>query len=175
MPTDPPATASARLFLALWPPSEVLDAALRHAAQWSWPRGTRRVRPDKVHMTLHFLGAVPRDHIDALVDALAVPFAPCDLRLDEGAVWPGGIAVLGCRAVPLALPQLHAQLGEALLRRGRAPERRPWRAHLTLARQAQGAVPPSGHADIVWPVRGYVLVESDLRPPTQYRVIASWP
>src|SRR4029450_6447491 len=75
MPTDPPATASARLFLALWPPSEVLDAALRHAAQWSWPRGARRVRPDKVHMTLHFLGAVPRDHIDALVDALAVPFA----------------------------------------------------------------------------------------------------
>jgi len=175
MPSDPAASGPARLFLALWPPPAVRDAALRHAAQWSWPRSARRVRPDKVHMTLHFLGPVPRERIDALVGALAVPFEPCDLRLDHGEVWPGGIAVLGCRVVPAALPALHARLGEALQRFGRAPERRPWRPHLTLARRAQAAVPPPLDVDLVWPVGGYVLVESDLRPPTQYRVMASWP
>jgi RNA 2',3'-cyclic 3'-phosphodiesterase len=168
MPAD-----TSRLFVALWPPAAVRDAALKHASRWSWPRRARLVRADKVHMTLHFLGAVPRQRVAALTAALAgVPFTPCDLRLDRGEVLPGGIAVLGCSEVPPELPALHRQLAAALREVGRTPETRPWLAHLTLARQARGAVPPPDGPDIVWPVRGCVLVESDLRPPTQYRILA---
>jgi 2'-5' RNA ligase len=166
---------SARLFIGLWPPDAVRDAALRHAGQWSWPRRARRVRPDKVHMTVHFLGAVPRERIAALTDALAEPFEPFELRLDHAELWPGGIAVLGADTVPSEAIALHARLRDAIERLGLTPERRPWRPHLTLARQAQGAVPPARHEAIAWPVRGFVLVESDPRPPTGYRVIASWP
>jgi hypothetical protein len=36
-------------------------------------------------------------------------------------------------------------------------------------------MPPAQHDTIAWPVHGYVLLESDPRPPTQYRVLASWP
>jgi 2'-5' RNA ligase len=167
---------TARLFIALWPPPAVRDAALRHAAQWAWPRRARLVREDKVHMTLHFLGAVPHDRVDALTAALGhAPFAPCDLRLDHGEVWPGGIAVLACRDVPPELPALHRVLAAALRDAGLVPERRPWRAHLTLARQAQGAMPPEDGQPIAWPVRDYVLVESDLRPPSHYRILARYP
>jgi 2'-5' RNA ligase len=174
MPTDAPPSDSARLFVGLWPPDDIREAVLRHAERWTWPRGARRVRGDKVHMTLHFLGDVPRERIPALAQALTVPHAPFRLRLQRGAVWPGGIAVLEPDVVPPELPELHATLGEALRRVGITPERRPYRAHLTLARRAQRALPPAEPAGIEWPVDGYLLMESDLRPPTQYRVIARW-
>lgn len=171
MPAD-----TARLFIGLWPPLAVRDAALRHADRWSWPHRARRVHADKIHMTLHFLGAVPRERIAVLTAALAaVPFALCDLHLDRAELWPGGIAVLGCSDVPPELPALHARLADALRRIGLAPESRPWRPHLTLARQAQGAVPPADDDTIVWPVGGHVLIESDLRPPGRYRILAAWP
>jgi 2'-5' RNA ligase len=83
--------------------------------------------------------------------------------------------VVGCRDVPPALPALHRSLAAAIRDIGLAPEHRPWRAHLTLARQAQGAMPPPDDAAIAWPVRDYVLVESDLRPPSQYRIVARYP
>jgi 2'-5' RNA ligase len=174
MPTDAPPSDTARLFVGVWPPDEVRDAVLRHAERWSWPRGARRVRGDKVHMTLHFLGAVPRERVDGLTHALAVPFEPFSMRLERGAVWPGGIAVLEPEVVPPQLQRLHARLGDALQAVGMATERRAFRAHLTLARQAQGAAPPAESAGIEWPVDEYVLIESDLRPPTRYRVIRRW-
>ncbi|HEX6362697.1 MAG TPA: 2'-5' RNA ligase family protein, partial [Albitalea sp.] len=101
-------------------------------------------------------------------------FQPMDLRLDHAALWPGGIAVLGSSAVPPALLALHERLGQALQAAGVPPERRPLRAHVTLARQAQGAVPPPPGEPVSWRAERYVLVESDTRPPTQYRVVASW-
>jgi len=175
MPLPEPSAATARLFIGLWPPESVRDEVLRHAERWSWPRGARRVRGDKVHMTLHFLGAVPRERIAALTAALAVPFEPFELRLDHGELWPHGIASICPDAVPAALPALHGRLADALRRVDLVPEARPWRAHVTLARDAQGARPPTARDDIAWPVNAYALIESDLRPPAGYRVIASCP
>jgi len=176
-PDSPPAqsTASARLFLGLWPPEPVREALVRHAERWAWPRGARRVRPDKIHLTLHFIGDVPRERVAALAQAIAVPFEPIDLRLDHAEVWPGGIAVFGPSAVPAALLELHRRLGAALAAFGIAPERRALKAHVTLARRAQGAVAPPPADGVDWHADRYVLVESDRQPPTAYRVLASWP
>ena len=39
-------------------------------------------------------------------------------------------------------------------------EKRPFRPHVTLARHAAGAVPPSETAPLRWPVNGHALVQS---------------
>ncbi|HEX6706456.1 MAG TPA: RNA 2',3'-cyclic phosphodiesterase [Albitalea sp.] len=165
----------ARVFVGVWPPDEVRDAVVRHAAGWSWPRGAALVRPDKLHMTLHFLGDVARERLPGLMDALAVSCQPFELRLERGELWPGGIAVLAPSATPEPLLELHARLGQALDAFGIVPERRKLRAHVTLARRAQGAVVPAQREDIVWSVDGFALLESDRRPPSAYRILRSYP
>ncbi|WP_280155219.1 RNA 2',3'-cyclic phosphodiesterase [Piscinibacter sp. XHJ-5] len=160
----------ARLFVGLWPPQEVRDAILDDIQRWTWPRGAAPVRGDKLHMTLHFLGFVARERVPELVQALHVGFEPFELTLDRGEVWPGGIAVLRPSAAPPALRELHRGLHRALGPLGVRSARHHLKPHITLARRAQGAEPPVQCEAIHWSVRDYVLVESDLRPPTQYIV-----
>src|SRR5688572_4357046 len=102
-----------RLFIALWP-SEAVRAALAAAQQrWVWPAAAAVVRPDKLHATLHFLGDVAVDRIDALAAAIDVAAPPFELRPKAQTVWRGGIAVLETDAPP-ALLALHATLGDVL-------------------------------------------------------------
>jgi 2'-5' RNA ligase len=68
--------------------------------------------------------------------------------------------VLEPLAVPDALLDLHAALGQALAGLGIALEERPFRPHVTMARHASGATPPHAPAHIAWPVTGFALVES---------------
>jgi 2'-5' RNA ligase len=156
MPTD-----SARLFLALWPGPAVRGALVDARDAWAWPAGARPEAEARLHVTLHFLGAVERERVPALDAALrGVPCAPFELRLARAALWPHGIAVLQPRAVPPRLLELHAALG-ALLRRLELPvETRPYRPHVTLARHAVGAAPPGDTPALHWRVRGHALVES---------------
>ena len=154
-------TASARLFLALWPPVALCDAVARHASLWRWPAGARKVPPEHWHITLHFIGSVPLARIAELEPGLAVPFEPFELELGRAEVWPGGIAVLGSTQVPEALYRLHADLGRALRTLALPVETRAFRPHLTLARQAQGAVPAPVAAPLRWRAdQGYRLVRS---------------
>jgi RNA 2',3'-cyclic 3'-phosphodiesterase len=165
-----PDTRPARLFIGLWPPDDVRDAIRDHAQRWTWPRGAAPVRADKFHMTLHFLGFVPHERVPELVRGLHVGFEPFELTLDRGEVWSGGVAVLRPDATPLALRGLHDRLHRALDDLGLRSARQHLKPHLTVARRAQGAVPPAYGGGIRWPVDDYRLIESDLRPPTQYLV-----
>lgn len=162
----------ARLFVALWPDDAVRAALHAATAQWRWPPGTAPVRADRLHLTLHFLGDVPRERIGALRAALAVPVAPCELTLARAAVWRGGVAVLEPASVPAPLVELHAAIGAALRALGVPTETRPWRPHVTLARRAGTDAPH--FAPIAWPVRGHVLVESQLQPRPRYELIARY-
>jgi RNA 2',3'-cyclic 3'-phosphodiesterase len=151
--------AAQRLFIALWP-SEPVHSALAAAQQrWSWPPHAALVRPDKLHVTLHFLGNVAQDRIDELRAAIDIASPLFELRPHAQAVWRGGIAVLETDA-PEPLMALHAALGKALAGIGLAVETRPYRPHVTLARHAQGALPPSALQPFIWPVHGHVLVRS---------------
>ncbi|MFO1339910.1 MAG: RNA 2',3'-cyclic phosphodiesterase [Burkholderiaceae bacterium] len=179
MPGEPALTTArdpARLFLALWP-----DEATRRALQaWQaavrWPPEARPTAPAHLHLTLHFIGAVPRDRLPALADALgaeAGAFEACTLRLDGFAVWPRGIALLQPGRTEPALARLHAALGAALAAQGLPVETRPYRPHVTLARHAAGAVLREGAPPppVPWPVReGFVLAES----AGGYRVLRRW-
>ena len=95
------------------------------------------VRADKLHVTLHFLGQVPADRVDAVREGIALPMTPFELTLREPRVWPGGIAVLESDAPP-ALLELHVRLGLALDALGLPVEQRPYRPHVTLAKGAWG-------------------------------------
>jgi 2'-5' RNA ligase len=131
-----------RLFLGLWP-TDAQRAQLQALSDgWDWPASARRTPPERLHVTLHFLGNVPVAQVPALKEVLAVPWEGCTLQLDAAQVWPGGIAVLEATRVAPELARLHAMLGEALVRSGVAVEARRYRPHVTFARKAQGAKPP---------------------------------
>lgn len=151
---------TARLFTALWPPATVREAVLAQCAHWHWPPGARRVAPDKLHLTLHFLGSVPAARLAELDRALAGPVEPFDLCFDGAAVWANGVALLVPSRLPPELVALHRRQATALRALGLAVEPRRWRPHLTLARDARGATPPAAAPAIAWPVQGAVLVQS---------------
>jgi RNA 2',3'-cyclic 3'-phosphodiesterase len=163
------AAGSARLFVALWPTPGVRSAIAAAARQWSWNAAAAPVPPERLHLTLHFLGAVPRERLPELCAVLGLPFRPFALTLSRPALWAGGIAVLEPAHIPPALADLHAALGVALHRAGLATEVRPWRPHLTLARRAVGATPPARCAAPRWRVNSVALVESRL--PSGYVVL----
>jgi 2'-5' RNA ligase len=135
--------AAWRLFLGLWP-TDAQRAQLQDLAErWRWPASARRTPPERLHITLHFLGNVPVARVPELKQALAVPWSGCTLQLDAAQVWPGGIAVLEATQVPPELIALHARLGQVLAGAGIPLETRRYRPHVTFARKAQGALPPA--------------------------------
>ncbi len=161
----------ARLFLALCPPPAVQAALSEHAAQWRWNADAVRYAPADWHVTLHFLGAVPRARLDALQAALACGFTPFELRFGQAALWPHGLAVLLPMAVPAALQQLHDALGRRLRQLGLRTDERAYRPHLTLARHAAAAERPAQPPAWGWTVQDYVLMESTGAAAQRYHVL----
>jgi len=162
-----------RLFIGLWPDDSVRDAVCAHQRRWAWPSRAATVRRDKLHLTLHFLGAVPPDRVAGLVQALYGPFNAFELHLDHADLFRGGIAVLRTRSVPAALTALHRHLHRTLDALQMPSARDRLVPHVTLARKAQDALPPPEPPDIRWHVSGYALVES--RPPAPYRIVNEYP
>ena len=169
-----PGAASARLFVALWPGERVRQTLAQHQQQWRWPPNSSPVRRDKLHMTLHFLGRVPRERLAELAGELAVPVEPFELQLDRDELWHGGIAVLTPASIPEGLKVLHAALHDVLRRLQLNPAREGLRPHVTLAHKAVHAKPPAPGGAIVWPVQGYALVESEPAPSSGYRVLRAY-
>lgn len=149
-----------RLFVTLWPDDTVRAALRAYCNGWQWPRSAVAMHAAMLHLTLHFLGSQPRALVPDLADALALPFTPFDLDFGHPDVWRHGSAVLEPSSVPEPLLALHGAIGVALRSVGIAPEARPFRPHVTMARHAGGAVPPRAPARLAWPVTGYALVES---------------
>jgi RNA 2',3'-cyclic 3'-phosphodiesterase len=169
LPPDP-----ARLFIALWPDGILREGLLAWLRAVRWPQGARLAAPAGLHLTLHFIGAVPRARLPELATGLAVPpVPPFELLLDEFNVWPRGIAVLQPSApAPEPLATLHARLGDALRALALPVESRPLRPHVTFARHGQGAtLADAAPAPVRWRCDGsYVLAES----ASGYRVLQTF-
>lgn len=164
---------TARVFLALQPPAAVRAALADHVAACRWPVEAAVYAPADWHLTLHFIGAVPRERLPALRAGLAVDFVPFSLHLGEPAVWPHGLAVLLTRDTPPALDALHEALGARLRELGLRTDARAYQPHLTLARRAGQAQPAAG-PNCDWPVHSYVLMESTGLPEARYRVLQQY-
>lgn len=161
-----------RLFLALfWPDAAVCQQLADHAAGWTWPPGCARYVPLDWHVTLHFIGPVPSEHVPTLAAGVHVGMEPFTLRLDQPALWHRGLAVLGASRLPPPLRQLHDRLADALRRQGVAIDTRPFRPHVTLARQAHAAQAPTAFRPVEWCAQGYVLAVSTGDHSARYQVL----
>jgi RNA 2',3'-cyclic 3'-phosphodiesterase len=153
-----------RLFLALWPGDDTQAELARCRDAWVWGPAARPEPTDRLHLTLHFIGAVPARRLPDLMGGLELSFAEFGLCLDRVQLWPTGVAALTPRAVPHDLLSLHAALGRKLERLELPSENRHYRPHVTLARRAAGSTAPGQVSPVPWQVRDYALIESRSAP-----------
>jgi 2'-5' RNA ligase len=166
-----------RLFFALWPNDSLRDrlyALVPHALE----RGSgRRVSRENLHVTLVFLGSVDaktRTCIEQVASALnGESFT---LTFDELGYWPKPRVVwVGASCLPEPLRQLVGELNSQLSVCGIEPEKREYRAHMTLARKVKKWINRGQIDPIDWPVSDFVLVESCTQPSgVTYQVLRSW-
>ncbi len=166
-----------RLFVAVWPPAEVVDAvaALRRPGVV----GLRWTRPDQWHVTLRFFGRVE----DPAPVAEALHAVAAESQAVDATVGPT-LGRFGQRVLHVPVDGL-GPVAEAVIAAtahlGEPPEDRPFAGHLTLARAARGVRvdlrPLVGEAITGrWPVRELTLVESQLSPKgARYEVAERFP
>lgn len=167
-----------RLFLALWPDPST-RAALAEASTAVDIRGGLRVNPENLHLTLAFLGQVP--------ESLAARLYAADLTDSANALacevatagwWrESRIAWLGLLEIPSALTALRRVLLAELRAQGvpGATEKRPWRPHITLARDVPRAPRVTGSIACTWKVNEFALIESFTEPySVRYEVRNRW-
>lgn len=101
----------------------------------------RWVRPETVHITLHFFAGLPDGDVDTVVGAVTPAvqgIAPFAVRLDGYGSFPARgaprVLWLGVEEGAADLARLAAQCESALAASGFATEDRPFRAHCTLGR-----------------------------------------
>jgi len=160
-----------RLFLALWPDAAVRQRLVDAQSAWAWLPQAVPVPPERLHLTLHYLGELRDDTEAALRARLPEMPAPFELEFGRAALWPQGIAVLQPLALPPGLLALHAALAQSLQAIGLRIDERPFRPHVTLARHAQSSSLPAEDARWSWPVHGYAFVQSVRGPPLRYEVL----
>jgi RNA 2',3'-cyclic 3'-phosphodiesterase len=169
---------TARLFFAAWPPPEV-QRALGKIARDAQPEcGGRVVPAHNIHLTLVFLGDLPRDRVAVLQSVASTVRGHCfALTVDRIEYWRHNrILWAGTSACPEALQALVARLQEALAGADFQVERRPYVPHVTLLRNARGAPADNFSPAVAWPVGGFELVESMPRERGRvYQVLRSWP
>ncbi len=183
------ATELRRLFFALWPPQWLQEQMHRLAQQLISAGSARLIPPDKLHLTLAFLGSVDAARqacYEQAADALRA--APFTLVLDQTGMWRrSGVVWIGSSRVPEALLALVRDCRLGLARCGYVPETRPFQVHITVARNtrgrrhaARGRVPaagaPHGALPLAWPVDHFCLVQSQLQPDgARYEILKRWP
>ncbi|HEX5597517.1 MAG TPA: RNA 2',3'-cyclic phosphodiesterase [Micromonosporaceae bacterium] len=198
-----------RLFVALYPSPEAVNdvveqmGRLRTGAAAASGINVRLTPPDRLHVTLAFLGDVEETWIPGLTRALdrAVQFwrrlmdakaaaespGPLRVRFGGGGYFGSGRFTVLWTGLVGDVDALHA-LNQAIrreLKRADFPyERRPFRPHLTIARPGDRMDPESieedcatldGYLGPSWPVAEMVLMRSHLGPRPRYEPITAWP
>jgi 2'-5' RNA ligase len=145
-------TGGMRLFVAVELSAEVVDAAtrlvdqLRQRCQRLAPRSrVSWVPPDRLHLTLRFIGEADESRTSAIEQALTPPFGGKAFELvlgGTGAFPDAGPPRVMWGGVIGGLPSLTALAGEVSARLasvGVPADPRPFSAHLTLARVREAA------------------------------------
>jgi 2'-5' RNA ligase len=168
---------TARLFFAVWPTPEVQHALGQIARRAQRECGGRAVPPSNIHLTLVFLGDLPRERLATLESiALTVRGQRFELTVDRLEFWRHNrILWAGTRDIPEALQALAARLQDALANADFRLDRRPYVPHVTLLRNARRAPAEDRCPDVAWPVESFALIESTPRERGRvYRVLRSW-
>ena len=186
MPERDPVADTSRLFLAIDAPEPVWHALAALTVPMS---GVAWAPPERLHLTLRFLGETPVGHIPALRERLrAIRVAPFILPVEGLGVFPprGRPRVLWCgvgRGHP-HLHQLRQRLDDAILALGLEADLKSFVPHFTLARL--GAVNPAAIAQWLHLQRGFAappfraerfaLYASELQPAgAVHRLLEAFP
>jgi 2'-5' RNA ligase len=169
---------TARLFFAVWPAPEVQRALGEIARGARSECGGRAIPAENIHLTLVFLGNLPRERLAALETlGPAVRGRRFDLTVDRLEYWRHNrILWAGTSACPEALQALVSSLQEAVAGSEFRFDQRPYVPHVTLLRNARRAPANERCPAVAWPVDGFALVESAPRERGRaYQVLRSWP
>jgi 2'-5' RNA ligase len=160
------------LFVAVWPPADVLDA-LADVPRPDEP-GVRYTTRDQWHLTLRFLGACDPADAAAALQGLVWPerpvvaqCGPAVSRLGRSSVVV--VPVRGLDALARAVREVTAEVGER--------EERPFSGHLTIARlKHRGACRVAGAPfAATFAVGEVALVASELHPDgSRYTTLATF-
>lgn len=171
--------AAQRLFFALWPDSKLQTAlhVLGQSLQKSF--GGRIVQEQNIHMTLAFLGSVPAQRIDELLDISgAITVRRFQLKLTEVGCWKrSAVGWIAPESLPKPLTELVLELRSGLLAGGFRVDDKPFAPHVTLLRKAKCRPQPVAQlTPLDWPIDHFVLMSSDTLPDgPQYSQLVSWP
>lgn len=165
-----------RLFFALWPN----DAERTALTSWQLPLhelcGGRVMRAETLHATLVFLGGVGESRLEALcLAAQEVNFQAFDLNLTEARYWGHNHIVYAAPdTVPHPLAELVDRLENSLGKHRFRFDRRPYKPHVSLLRNAKWhdeLLPPL--PAVRWRCNEFVLVQSlSDAGSTSYRILA---
>jgi len=168
--------SSHRVYFALWPTADTRAELAAAAAPLAAASGGRPVLASDLHLTLAFVGAVAPALLGTLARlAASIAWPSVALRFVCAEGWSAARAlVLLAPTPPPALIEARAGLCARLAALGVATDPRPFRPHVTIARDVPGAPAPVP-ADVRWTATQVALVESEPAPATaRYRPLAIW-
>lgn len=166
-----------RLFLALWPDETVRTALAALCVRADSGTG-RPVPADNIHLTLVFLGSVDAERRACIEDACAAVQVPAFALTLANLHWHARRRMVWVAPVevPARLSELVGILNSRLTRCGFVPEARPFRAHVTLARDVRRRIAQRPFDAIRWNIGEFCLVDS--RPGVRgsvYTICRRWP
>lgn len=167
-----------RLFFALWPDDETRQNIIQFDKLLTNSK-LRKVRSKNLHVTLVFLGNVELEQEEKIVAAANAIKAPAiEMQFDQLTFWQQkrGILSLTSSSQPQSLLNLVEQLQDIVLAQDVALEKRPYTAHITLARNLKTLPDISVKPPIDWHSQSFVLVHSvSTDHGVDYQVINTWP
>ncbi|MGB6487094.1 MAG: RNA 2',3'-cyclic phosphodiesterase [Steroidobacteraceae bacterium] len=182
-----PQEPTRRLFFALWPDAAMREAMVHATREAARARGGRPVPAANLHITLAFLGSVPERRLPELAEvarAAVEPLwdassrvSPPEVAFDRLEYWRA--AHLLC-ALPAEAPALVAvlarKLQDLLLAGGFAPDLKPFRLHVTVARKVMRPRAVGKMHPVVWRFTDLALIESRTLPEgALYSVVQAQP
>lgn len=168
-----------RVFFALWPDPFARGAMSDMAQSLATATRGRATAGDRLHLTLAFMGHVPRPQIDTLMGIgaeAAARNAPFVVTLDRvGTFRRSTIVWLGARQTPPDLDRLVMNLREAIGAARVDYDRKPFQAHVTLVRGAKCPF-PAVTTPVAWRIGALTLIASRLTDTgPAYTELAAWP
>ncbi len=174
-----------RLFVAAAAPERIRAAASEATVTLQRLGDVRWVTPERLHLTLKFLGSVPKEKVPEIEEVLRGIANNClhfAIRLDGIGAFPSTrrpqTVWLGLGGDTAALSTLADRIEAAVEPLGFARERRPFRPHLTLGRvrssrglrdlatelEQRATETSAGIAKVEWRIDEIALIRSDLKP-----------
>ena len=167
--------AGIKVFFAIWPNAAERTGLKAWLAKLKDLCGGRAMRIESLHATLVFIGLIERGRLEALqLAAQEVAAEDFELEFDIARYWGHNhIVYASPSGVPQQLTQLVESLEESLTRHLFKFDKRAYKPHVTLLRNARWTDEPlPAMPQVRWRVSDFALVQST---PQEYRVLATFP